>query len=234
MLTLADVIEGLCDPTRSIETRPEALKQPISTTVVDSRRAEPGALFISLKGEHADGHDYVADAFSRGAVAAIVERDVEVGDLTLDLTGPDPKSQISDLEPQIPLLIKVDDSLQALHRAATFWRQQHDLIYVNPNAWGYFPLTALFSILFASKCTAQERRPKAVLWLLASVNFVWVILTGSRQCMLVGVCCMMYLICQIPGRFRRVTWTSGACLVGILCASLFSDRLEYARSRVEN
>ncbi len=121
VLTLGDVVEGLAG------YHPKGLGQSISTTVVDSRRAEPGALFIALKGEHADGHDYVADAFSRGAVAAIVERDVEVGDLTLDLTGPDPKSRILNLEPQIPLLIKVDDSLQALHRAATFWRQQHDV-----------------------------------------------------------------------------------------------------------
>ncbi|MCK4449419.1 MAG: UDP-N-acetylmuramoylalanyl-D-glutamate--2,6-diaminopimelate ligase, partial [Anaerolineae bacterium] len=70
MLTLADVIEGLAG------RRPERLEQPISRTVIDSRQAEPGALFVALKGEHADGHDYVADAFSRGAVAAIVERDV--------------------------------------------------------------------------------------------------------------------------------------------------------------
>ncbi|MCP4539060.1 MAG: UDP-N-acetylmuramoyl-tripeptide--D-alanyl-D-alanine ligase [Chloroflexi bacterium] len=120
-LTLADVIEGLTG------FRPKMLGQPISMTVVDSRKAEPGALFITLKGEHADGHDYVDDAFSRGAVAAIVEQDVDAGDLTLDVTGPDLESQISHLESQIPLVIKVADSLQALHRAATFWRQQHDV-----------------------------------------------------------------------------------------------------------
>ncbi len=120
-LTLADVIEGLAG------ARPEKLEQPLSSTVIDSRKAEPGALFVALKGEHADGHDYVADAFSRGAVAAIVERDVEAETLTLDLTGPDPKSQIANLKSQLPLVLKVGDVLQALQQAATFWRQRHEL-----------------------------------------------------------------------------------------------------------
>ena len=41
---------------------------------INSRETKPGDLFFALKGEHADGHDYVEDAFSRGALAAVVER----------------------------------------------------------------------------------------------------------------------------------------------------------------
>jgi len=119
MLTLADVIEGLTD------NRPTALVQSVSGTVVDSRRAEPGALFVALKGEHADGHDYVADAFSRGAVAAIVERDVGVEALTLNLTDQTLRSQISGLRPHIPVVLRVADSLQALQQVAAFWRRRH-------------------------------------------------------------------------------------------------------------
>ncbi len=117
MLTLADVIEGLTDK------RPEELDQPVSRTVIDSRQAEPGALFIALKGGQADGHAYVADAFSRGVVAAIVERDVDAGDMTLDLTDPDrtlPGSW------SLPLVIKTPNSLRALWQVATFWRRQHE------------------------------------------------------------------------------------------------------------
>jgi len=127
VLTLADVIAGLCDPTRSVESRPEALKQSISTTVVDSRQVEPGALFVAFKGEYADGHDYVADAFSRGAVAAIVERDVETEGLLLDLSGPDFEPWAYDLEFRLPVALKTSDSLEALQRVATFWRQRHDV-----------------------------------------------------------------------------------------------------------
>jgi len=45
--------------------------------VVDSRKAHRGDIFIALKGERVDGHDYVADAASRGAAGAIVERAVD-------------------------------------------------------------------------------------------------------------------------------------------------------------
>src|SRR5437660_1285820 len=39
---------------------------------IDSRTLNPGDLFIALKGEHFDGHDYVPQALERGAVAALV------------------------------------------------------------------------------------------------------------------------------------------------------------------
>jgi UDP-N-acetylmuramoyl-tripeptide--D-alanyl-D-alanine ligase len=46
-----------------------------SSVVTDSRRAEPGAVFVALRGEHADGHDFVEDAFAHGAAAVVVSRD---------------------------------------------------------------------------------------------------------------------------------------------------------------
>ena len=49
----------------------------IDTVVTDSRRVEPGALFVALKGEHADGHDFVVAAAASGAAGALVARRVE-------------------------------------------------------------------------------------------------------------------------------------------------------------
>ena len=46
--------------------------------VVDSRKARRGDLFVALKGEHVDGHDFVADALQRGASGAIVERAIDL------------------------------------------------------------------------------------------------------------------------------------------------------------
>lgn len=46
----------------------------VTSVVIDSRQATAGALFFALDGEHADGHRYVADALTRGAVGAVVER----------------------------------------------------------------------------------------------------------------------------------------------------------------
>lgn len=40
----------------------------------DSRRLRPGDLFVALRGESRDGHDYVAAAHAAGARAALVER----------------------------------------------------------------------------------------------------------------------------------------------------------------
>ncbi|MFA0741459.1 MAG: hypothetical protein DFNUSKGM_001570, partial [Candidatus Fervidibacter sacchari] len=40
----------------------------------DSRKVRQGDLFVALKGERFDGHDFVSDAVQKGAVAAIVAR----------------------------------------------------------------------------------------------------------------------------------------------------------------
>jgi UDP-N-acetylmuramoyl-tripeptide--D-alanyl-D-alanine ligase len=45
-----------------------------SGVVIDSRKVEPGDLFIALPGERVDGHDFVAGALARGAAAALVDR----------------------------------------------------------------------------------------------------------------------------------------------------------------
>ncbi|MDG6774019.1 UDP-N-acetylmuramoyl-tripeptide--D-alanyl-D-alanine ligase [Thiomicrorhabdus sp. ZW0627] len=43
----------------------------------DTRTIEPGALYIALKGENFDGHDFVAEAVKQGAAAVLVSRSVE-------------------------------------------------------------------------------------------------------------------------------------------------------------
>ncbi len=48
----------------------------VTAAAIDSRAVEPGTLFVALGGEHVDGHDYVAAAARRGAVAALVNRPV--------------------------------------------------------------------------------------------------------------------------------------------------------------
>jgi UDP-N-acetylmuramoyl-L-alanyl-D-glutamate--2,6-diaminopimelate ligase len=48
----------------------------------DSRQVAPGTLFFAVPGDHTDGHDFIADAVSRGAVAVVAERE------TPDLVAP--------------------------------------------------------------------------------------------------------------------------------------------------
>jgi UDP-N-acetylmuramoyl-tripeptide--D-alanyl-D-alanine ligase len=45
----------------------------LGASIIDSRRLQPGEVFWALKGASADGHDYVFDAFNKGAQAAVVE-----------------------------------------------------------------------------------------------------------------------------------------------------------------
>ncbi|HET7237238.1 MAG TPA: UDP-N-acetylmuramoyl-tripeptide--D-alanyl-D-alanine ligase [Actinomycetota bacterium] len=58
-----------------------------SSVATDSRLVEPGAVFVALRGEHADGHEFVGDAFARGAVGAIVDRPVQGGAIEVADTG---------------------------------------------------------------------------------------------------------------------------------------------------
>ncbi|MBN1460957.1 MAG: UDP-N-acetylmuramoyl-L-alanyl-D-glutamate--2,6-diaminopimelate ligase, partial [Armatimonadetes bacterium] len=41
----------------------------------DSRKVVPGGLFVAVKGERADGHDFLVEARERGAKAFLLERD---------------------------------------------------------------------------------------------------------------------------------------------------------------
>ena len=71
-LTLRKIAEA-CHGT----VAPEAETVTVTGVQSDSRRVRPGDLFVAIKGEKADGHDFVAMAASLGAKAALVARPVE-------------------------------------------------------------------------------------------------------------------------------------------------------------
>ncbi len=48
--------------------------QEITGIAYSSRKVEPGNIFIALKGQKADGHDFLPEALQRGAVAIVSER----------------------------------------------------------------------------------------------------------------------------------------------------------------
>ncbi|TCN43006.1 UDP-N-acetylmuramoyl-tripeptide--D-alanyl-D-alanine ligase [Kribbella orskensis] len=62
-----------------------------AAVVIDSRKIEPGGLFVALPGEHVDGHDYVAAVAEAGATASITARPIDgspcivVGDVQTSL-----------------------------------------------------------------------------------------------------------------------------------------------------
>ncbi len=60
---------------RMFEGFPDPVAQ-VSGLTLDSRQVIPGDLFIALKGNHLDGHDFVVEAVRRGAAAVACERQV--------------------------------------------------------------------------------------------------------------------------------------------------------------
>src|SRR5689334_20165680 len=76
---------------------------------IDSRTASPGDLFIAVRGERLDGHDFVVAALERGAVAAVVSRAKA--------------ATLPDAALAVPLLI-AEDTLIALHALALNVRRQ--------------------------------------------------------------------------------------------------------------
>ncbi len=65
----------------------------------DSRLARTGSLFVALPGQHADGHEFVHDAFRRGATAALVRQDrhIEPGEHGTLIAVDDPLTALYDL-----------------------------------------------------------------------------------------------------------------------------------------
>lgn len=72
----------------------------IAGVSTDTRSLKPGEIFFALRGPNYDGHAFVAEAFRRGALAAVVEQPLE------------------GLGPQI----RVGDSVAALGELASAWR----------------------------------------------------------------------------------------------------------------
>ena len=72
----------------------------------DSRIVQPGEVFFALRDQR-DGHEFVTDAFARGARAAVVERAVDA--------------------PDNALLVEVSQPLHALRRLAEVLRDAHPI-----------------------------------------------------------------------------------------------------------
>ncbi len=47
---------------------------PVQAIAYDSRRVAGGSVFVAIRGQHSDGHEYVAQAIARGAVALVVDQ----------------------------------------------------------------------------------------------------------------------------------------------------------------
>lgn len=114
MITLRIVFEAL------VNQAPDWATNVITEVVVDSRRAIPGSLFVAIPGENVDGHDFVSDAFLRGANFALIEKELSNKHPVLDLRSGFSLSFAKKTE--TPFCILVDDTVEALQEIAKYWR----------------------------------------------------------------------------------------------------------------
>jgi UDP-N-acetylmuramoyl-tripeptide--D-alanyl-D-alanine ligase len=78
----------------------------ITAVVTDSRKIEKGCLFAAIKGERVDGHDFIEQAYEKGALCVISE-----------------KTLANCKKPYI----MVDSTVQALQKIAEFYRKGLDI-----------------------------------------------------------------------------------------------------------
>ncbi|WP_255286284.1 Mur ligase domain-containing protein, partial [Nocardia mexicana] len=69
---IADIVGG------TLHDVPDPAVTVTGAVEFDSRRVDPGDLFLALPGERADGHDFAAGAIESGAVAVLAARPVGV------------------------------------------------------------------------------------------------------------------------------------------------------------
>lgn len=85
----------------------------IAGITTDTRKIQPGDLFVALRGERFDGADFVEQALAGVAVAALINKD-SFEKLT------------AILNPQSSILL-VEDTHQALGQLAAYWRRKHNI-----------------------------------------------------------------------------------------------------------
>jgi UDP-N-acetylmuramoyl-tripeptide--D-alanyl-D-alanine ligase len=119
MLKLADVFEALTN------IRPPLAETVITEAAVDSRQVIPGSMFVAIPGERVDGHDFVADAFQRGASLALIEHELPGSFQTVRIDQGQSLNSSNELDS--PLCLHVENTVSALQKVARFWRRKLDL-----------------------------------------------------------------------------------------------------------
>jgi UDP-N-acetylmuramoyl-tripeptide--D-alanyl-D-alanine ligase len=90
------------------ELKTALCKAMVGAVATDSRLVKAGDLFVALRGEKFDGHNFIAGAIENGAVAVLVDRNIPLPEAVN--------------EKQV-CVMKVDDSVEALGRLARFYRR---------------------------------------------------------------------------------------------------------------
>ncbi len=104
------LLDYLLEATRGILVYP-GKQDYVEAFSHDSRQLLPGEMFVAVRGEHSDGHDYLLDAVQRGAAGLLAEARA--------VNGLDDDTHRAIQQANIPL-VTVEDTRIALQRYARF------------------------------------------------------------------------------------------------------------------
>ena len=105
-LSLTKLIDILAAKTLNLSTA--AAAQSCTAITTDTRHLQPGNLFVALRGENFDGHDFARMAIAKGAIAVISD--------SYSATQLDGVPQL-----------QVEDTLVAYQQIARWWREQFQI-----------------------------------------------------------------------------------------------------------
>ena len=74
-----------------------SLDTEITSLVYDSRKVKPGSVFVCISGTVRDGHDFIPEVMGKGAVAFVVEKEVELVEGYTYIKVPDCRKALAQL-----------------------------------------------------------------------------------------------------------------------------------------
>ncbi len=129
-LTLGQIASVLNTDTPSATTAFQGIS-------IDTRTLEPGNLFIAIRGENLDGHDYIEEAQKKGAVAAVISREIPTS---------------------LPKLL-VKDTTKALGEIGSYWRNQFDInVVAVTGSNGKTTLKNMIAQIMIAACHGDEKQ----------------------------------------------------------------------------
>jgi hypothetical protein len=111
--------------------------------------------------------------------------------------------------------------------------QRSSLPALNHNAWGFFPLTAIFAISLSVPFFSDQKIWAFVAGLLAAVNLCWIFLSGSRGDLFIGTACILFVASALRTATARFAFVALTVVVGAFVLSSFGDLRERAIFRLE-
>ena len=78
----------------------------------DTRTIKKGDIYLGIKGENIDGNDFIEEAFKKGAIGCIVDKDINIEIIN---------------KYKEKAIIKVDNTIKALQEIAKYKRSLYDI-----------------------------------------------------------------------------------------------------------